>query len=104
MKDSIEIFADLTVVRENREISIKADGKVVDLHIRNHSSIFKELRHVARLLGGANSLEKLDRVLSSIGLSVILHVGLFHIVVLGSGASRFIRYVLLFWGRFGRRE
>jgi hypothetical protein len=102
MNDSIEIFADLTVYRENREISIKADGKTIKIYLQNLSSLLRVARHLGRMLGRSKSLETLDRVLSSTGLSVALHVGRFHVVLMGAGASRFFRSVLVFSGMFRR--
>ena len=104
MNAPIEIFADLTVSRKNREISIKAEGKTIRIYLQGLGSILTQARHLARMSGRSKSFQTLDRVLGPTGLSVVLHIGRFHIVVLGAGVSRFLRSVLVFWGRFGRTE
>ena len=61
MNASVQIFVDLTVSQEGREVKIKADGKTINIFPLEGKSILKQAKYLAKILGDAESVRNSHR-------------------------------------------
>jgi len=90
---SLDIYADLQISLNDKEIGINADGDEI--------SIVSSFRTLYSLSGffrsGSVTVRSLDQVLRHVGLTVKFQPKYFHISLLGSKANRWVVSFLSFW-------
>jgi hypothetical protein len=90
---SLEIYADLRISLNDKEVGISADGDAISI-----VSSFRTLYSLSGFLRcGPVAVRSLDQVLRHAGLTVKFKPKYLHISLLGSKANRWVVSFLSFW-------